>query len=59
MLVYIVTFVQNDYDHIVGAFSTRIRANEVRNWYDAKCKEGDYTFITDIELDAVLTMYPD
>jgi hypothetical protein len=51
MLVYVVTFVRNNVDYIVGAYSTREKAIATRKVYNARCDERDYTFIDELVLD--------
>jgi hypothetical protein len=51
MLVYVVTFVQDRVDYIVGVYSTREYANDARKLYNDRLGEGDYTFVSEIVMD--------
>jgi hypothetical protein len=51
MLVYVVTFVRNDVDYVVGVYSTKEKASATRKDYNARCGEHDYTFVNELVMD--------
>jgi hypothetical protein len=52
MLVYVLTFVCNNFDCLVGVYSTKEKALEAREVYNGRCGVGDYTFINEMVLDS-------
>lgn len=51
MFLYVVTYVQDDRDYVVGVYSSREYANDARKVYNARLGEGDYTFISEVVMD--------